>query len=278
MGGHYLRRRVKAADWAFRLAAFAGALLVTGFFFFRMDLSSRGDFATVIALSGGLLGLGLILSLYALLRVWSRGSYGGGRALAALFLGLVVAVPFVIGAFMAMAYPSGNSARTANMVASDAADTQIGGSVLLGREFPATARDVYGASRQVADDLGWEVEIVQSTALPLPAEGDLGVEGTVAVPRPTLRSSFDVNDAYDRFAVTDAGDYTLTAVARAPLFGFPSDVEIRIQEDEGSTFVDLRSHSRDLPRDLGQNRRFVESFLTRLDAAMEQAQSGTVDE
>ena len=49
------------------------------------------------------------------------------------------------------------------------------------------------------------------------AAGDLGVEGTVRIARPTLRSTVDSAATYDRFAEVDAQDYTINAVASAPL-------------------------------------------------------------
>ncbi len=277
MTGHYIRKRVWTADWAFALAGFAGALLFMGFLLFRMGLTRLDDFGSVIGLAAGLLALALVLAIHAIVMVWIAGRPGGGRALAALFLGLLVSIPFAVGAMLAFDNPDGNSAYTAGMVA-DGSTAPAGSTLMLGREFPATGREVYSTARQVADDLGWQVDTVESSALPQPAAGDLGVEGTVRIARPTLRSTVDSAAAYDRFAEIDAQDYTINAVASAPLVGLPSDITIRIQEDGGSTFVDARSVSRDVPRDLGQNRRFIAAFLDRLESAMEMAQSGVVEE
>lgn len=277
MGGHYILKRVWTADWAFRFAGFAGALLLMGFVLFRMGLTPLDDFGSVIGLAAGLLALALILAVHAIVLVWIAGRPGGGRALAALFLALFVSIPFAIGAIMALDNPDGNSAYTAGMTA-DGSIVPAGSTLMLGREFPATGREVYRTARQVADDLGWRIDTVESSSLPQPAAGDLGVEGTVRIARPTLRSSVDSETEYDRFAEIDAQDYTISATAAAPLVGLPSDVTIRIQEDAGSTFVDARSVSRDVPRDLGQNRRFIAAFLDRLDSAMTLAQSGAVEE
>ena len=52
------------------------------------------------------------------------------------------------------------------------------------------------------------------------------------------------------------------------IFALPSDMVVRIAEDGDETFVDVESTSRDTGIDLGQNRRFIERFLTDLDAAM----------
>ncbi|KAA0972505.1 DUF1499 domain-containing protein [Aureimonas fodinaquatilis] len=278
MAGHYIRKRVWAADWSFFLVAFSGALLLTGFAFFRASMSDRLVFAYTVIAVAGFLALGLLLSFYSIAQVWRRGGYGGGRAIAALFLGLIVAAPFVGGGILAYEYPTGNSARTAGLVNETEAEIQEGGALMLGRDFPATAREVYQASRQVLDDLRWRVVEVESASLPELENGDLGVSGTVSVPLPTLRSSIPADTEYDRFAQIDAEEYDITAEAFAPLFHFASDVAIRIQEDSGTTFVDVQATSRDVPRDLGQNRRFIDAFLMRLEAVMSQRQSGVVED
>ena len=57
-------------------------------------------------------------------------------------------------------------------------------------------------------------------------------------------------------------------MARDRLFALPSDVTIRLVQEGGETFVDLRAVSRATGLDLGQNRRFIEAFLADLDLAM----------
>ena len=205
--------------------------------------------------------------------------------MAALFLATILAMPFALGIGLALEYPISNMAATDGIapepVAGELAIPLSQSSLLLGRDFRATAAEVYSAARSSIEASGWDVVEVQASAIPRVAEGDLGVSGTVLVPIPTSRDTpqtVNPDDERDRYAASDSDQYTITAVAYAPVFGFASDVTVRIVEAEGASFVDMRSVSRDLPRDLGQNRRFIEGFFARLEAAMDLLQSGPVEE
>ncbi len=59
------------------------------------------------------------------------------------------------------------------------------------------------------------------------------------------------------------------AVARSFLFGFESDVVIRVVEEEEGTLVDMRSNSRWGPHDIGSNAARIVSFMSDLDTALQ---------
>ncbi|MEE9315164.1 MAG: DUF1499 domain-containing protein [Rhizobiaceae bacterium] len=59
------------------------------------------------------------------------------------------------------------------------------------------------------------------------------------------------------------------AVATSFLFGFESDVVIRLVEEEDGTLVDMRSTSRWGPHDLGSNAKRILTFMKELDAALQ---------
>lgn len=61
----------------------------------------------------------------------------------------------------------------------------------------------------------------------------------------------------------------IEAVASSFLFGFESDVVIRLVEEEEGTLVDMRSVSRHGPHDLGDNARRIVSFMEDLDTALQ---------
>ena len=214
--------------------------------------------------------------------MWFRGAAGGGRALAAAVLALAVLAPFALGAYVYARTPVGRTAATDGMIALDAVTASEGGddapeddgaSVLVeGRRFALPAAQVYANARLVLGDLGWQVLEVEAGD-PDEPEGDLGTSGTVQVPLPTARDSLDPNAAADPLDQPESDEYLVFAVARDRILALPSDVTIRIVEDDEATFVDLRSTSRFGDFDLGQNRRFIESFLTGLDAAMTGAAS-----
>jgi hypothetical protein len=200
---------------------------------------------------------------------------GGGRAVAALIVGCLAALPFVgLGSLFAR-YPEGNFAETIGLASGAVSPASAGSSptggtdVLVGRDFQATATVVYGAVRIAMAASGMEIEDVETSATPRPAPGDLGVTGTISAPIPTPRSTVDPTQPVDRFAGLDADEFTIRGTAYMPILALPSDVTIRIVEDGNTTYVDMRSQSRVLERDLGQNRRIVQGFLARLESSMD---------
>ena len=63
----------------------------------------------------------------------------------------------------------------------------------------------------------------------------------------------------------EATEITIEAQANSPLLGFPSDVAIRLIDEDTSTYVDMRSTSRYGPHDFGDNAARIASFLAELD-------------
>ena len=282
MSGHYIRKRTRLGTYGWALASFAAMLLLAALAFLRLQILDLQGFSVSIAAIAALVLLALLMALSGIAKAWTRGDRGGGRAVAALFLSSLVAVPFALGIALALEYPTSSMAQTDGIDPASAAEVQVASaepgstSIVLGRDFRATAADVYSAARATLEASGWDVVEVQASRVPQPAEGDLGVSGTVIVPIPRFRDALgdDKAQGIDPFAASDSDEYLITAVAYAPILGFASDVTVRIAEVEGTSYVDMRSVSRDLPRDLGQNRRFIEGFLARLDAAVTLLQSG----
>ena len=99
-------------------------------------------------------------------------------------------------------------------------------------------------------------------------DGDLGISGTVDIPRADAARRAVAEAGVDPLDQPDATRLRHRGRRHGPILALPSDITIRIVEDGPETFVDLRSASRDVAWDLGQNRRFIEDFLTRLDTAM----------
>lgn len=80
----------------------------------------------------------------------------------------------------------------------------------------------------------------------LPLEGESPIEPVVVVPVQIL----------------------LQGETRTLVFGFESDISIRLSEEAETTFVDMRSVSRFGPHDLGANARIIATFLAALDAVL----------
>ena len=285
LSGHYIRKRLRTPDWARWIASFSGLLLVAAILVYRLGGIDFEALKTLFLVVIGLVVLALLIAMAALARVWRRGYEGGGQAIAAFFIALLVAAPFLLAGLMAFRYPQVATAETAGMLAADI----VGGSTLTealadgtttsvgdtaatinGRRFQARAAQVYTQARKIFDVEGWAITDVATSAPEeeVPETGDLGVSGTIAIPLPTARASVEVAAAEDPLDRSDSGSYTVKAVARGPILALSSDVTLHIVEDGNETFVDMRSTSRDVAWDLGQNRRFIEDFLTRLDEAM----------
>ncbi|MBC8130181.1 MAG: DUF1499 domain-containing protein [Rhizobiaceae bacterium] len=289
--GHYLRKRLRSPRWARRGAMFSGLLLVVSILVYRLggiDFTAlKAAFVVVL----GLAGLSFLIALVALIRVWRGGHEGGGPAVGAVFAALLVAAPFAFIVYLAARSPQTNTAESDGMLAADiVAGASIGEALganpaadaafpllrtpepqsqVTSRRFQARAAQVYAVARTVLAAKGWELVAVDAGEPEASDQGDdLGISGTVDVPLPTPRSSIDLAAASDPFARADADAYMLQAVATSWILALPSEMTIRIVEDGTETFVDMRSTSRAVARDLGQNRRYVDGFLTALDEAM----------
>ncbi|HEY9056999.1 MAG TPA: DUF1499 domain-containing protein [Aurantimonas sp.] len=293
VSGHYLRKRLRLAGFARKLAAFALILLVTTLVIYRLGAILPQALIGLLLLTAAAAALALLISLYGLLRAWFQGVAGGGAALGAFVLASIGLSPFAYTAYLAAVNPRTNAAYTDGMDPDGAAmvtevqtpadapvtvapETALAEpSVVPGRRFVAAAPRVYAAARIVLDDLGWQVGGVVAegpaaavAATPGLAGGDLGVSGAGDIPIPTARAEIDAAAASDPLDRPDSERYRISAVARDLLFALPSDISIRIIQDGDESFVDLQSVSRSIDIDFGQNRRFIERFLENMDTAM----------
>lgn len=284
MAGHYLKKRLRSAFFARRLAGFAGILLAASVLVFRRRGVDFDAFSTLVGFVGAMVVAAILLALLCLLRVWRRGHEGGGAALAALFIAFIVAAPFGFAGFLALQNPAAGMAQTDGM-AGETPDlaSGLGGAsgeaAISGRVFQARASQIYQAVRRVLGDVGWSVADVE-TAYPqetdepsdaAPDDMPPATAGAIPVPTPRAPPGGDAGegggepDPLDR---PESGEYRIMAVAASPILALPSDVEIVINEDDEQGYLDMRSTSRLGTRDFGQNRRFIEDFLARVDAAM----------
>lgn len=274
--GHYIRKRLRMAGHARRLAAFSLIFLAAGVLVFRLGAIEFEALKGVFLVSFALAAVSLLVACLGLVRAWRRGYKGGGAAIGGAALSIVTLTPFVLLGILAYDNPRVSMAASDGIEASDVATETVGegamsgpdAGLISGRRYQATAAQVFGVARLVLADLGWKVSTVDANVPVDEEDGDLGISGTIDVPVPTPRDSIDPDAGEDPMDQPDSSDYAIEAVAKGPILALPSDVTIRIVEDGPETFVDLRSASRSVAWDLGQNRRFIEDFLTRLDTAM----------
>ena len=129
-------------------------------------------------------------------------------------------------------------------------------------------------ARPTVDASGLPLRLTVPTPRPLfvptkpPAEGE-GALFEVEPVSPVGRG--DDEDADGETATDEAENEEryVEAVATSLIFGFPSDIVIRLIEEEEGTLVDMRSSSRYGPHDLGANAKIVTEFMDDLDLALQ---------
>ncbi|MEM8749366.1 MAG: DUF1499 domain-containing protein [Pseudomonadota bacterium] len=114
-----------------------------------------------------------------------------------------------------------------------------------------------------------------------PRAGENGVPINPSIPkrRPTfLNTPQELAGGFETVQVSPVGrdedtgeqqERYVEAIAESLIMGFPSDVVIRIIEEEDGTLVDMRSSSRWGPHDLGANAAIVINFMQDLDLALQ---------
>ncbi|MDN5928081.1 MAG: DUF1499 domain-containing protein [Hyphomicrobiales bacterium] len=211
------------------------------------------DFLWIMLLVAVLAVAALLLVAVSFRRVWGRGDRGGGAAIVAVLVSLLVLAPFAVAGVWFFLYPRLNDISTdlvsppalvmaakvrndhmnqVGPITREAAARQVAAyPEITGRRYNASPGDVLGAVDHVIARRGWKI-----------------------VSHPPL--------------VDGEREYTLEAVAKTFLFGFPSDVAIRLTDEGESTYVDMRSASRYGDDDFGDNAARVSKFLDALDTGM----------
>lgn len=240
MGAYYERRRVRAAGWSRAVATFAALLLLVSVLGHRFGFLETSGFLAVLVLVAALGCAGLLLAALSFRRIWIRGDRGGRDMTIGTVVSLAVLTPFLIAAVLFartpplsdistdIADPPKLSALRRNAApVPDAAALQAKYyPEITGRRYVLEPELVVASVVGLMSELGWQAEEPVATT---------GVE--------TL----------------------IRAVARTPLLAFPSDVAVRVTDEGGSTYVDVRSASRLGSYDLGCNARRVSNFLKELD-------------
>ena len=219
----------------------------------RWEFVDTFDFLWILLLVAALAVVALLLVAASFRRVWVRGDRGGGAVAVAVLVSLLVLAPFAVTGVRFFLYPRLNDistdlvsppaltmaakARNGHMnpvapITREAADRQIAAYPgITGRRYNASPEDVLSAVDHVVAGRGWKV-----------------------VSHPAL--------------IDGEREYTLEAVAKTFLLGFPSDVAIRLTDEGESTYVDMRSASRYGHDDFGDNARRISKFLDALDTEM----------
>lgn len=246
------RRTSSVAGWSRRLAWFSAVLFVVSGAGHRFGLLETVPFLWTLVVVAMLALAALVLAGMSFPRIWNFGDYGARDAVIGVAVALVVLSPFLFATYCVVAYPQLHDISTdpsdppaLSLAAQQRrpgmnAITGIDGeaATLQFEHYPEIVGRRYDLSLERA------VDIVNSLVEEHRWRAASGAEGY------------------------DPGSDTLTRefLAVSPILGFPADVAIRLIEEDGSTYVDMRSASRYGRHDLGENARRIADFLEEMDS------------
>lgn len=249
MAAYIERRRTRAAGWARRLGAFSLVLLLTAALSRRHGLLDPPDFLLVLRLVAGLAGLALLCAAHAFRRFWNDDDLGGRDLSAGIVFAMIALTPFVVFIYRAAAFPAiddistdaGNPPAFAsvdvdpgsgvNAAAAAAAESETPAETspaLAGRRYDLPLDQVFDVARALVVRQGWIILRASGTDVP-------------------------------------AGEVTIEAQAATPVLAFPVNIAIRVADEAGSTFVDMRAASPYGAYDLGDNAAVISDLLSELD-------------
>ncbi len=299
----YQRPRSVAAAWSRRLGWFALLLALTATLLHRFGLLALPNLVAVLLLSGALALVVLCLSAIGFAMLWLIGAKGGRAAFAGLILAGMVLAPLGFGVVRYLSLPPLIDIATdpANppawievpprtlswlpqpVLTADDSVLQLGSYPdLAGRRYDGAIDRVYEAVEAVVSERKWTqvatigVEAVDFGLGPLaePAEPNAAADvapvvsgageadparAPVPLPRP---------DAIVGPAELLPSLVTLQYSFTSPVLGVLHDVVIRLDEEEETTYVDMRVATRDGNHDLGLNADAVRGFLRELDVLL----------
>ncbi|MEQ1950807.1 DUF1499 domain-containing protein [Mesorhizobium sp. CN2-181] len=250
MAAYIERRRTRAAGWARRLGAFSLVLLLTAGVSRRYGLLEPSDFFLVARLVAGLALLALACAAYAFSRFWNDNDLGGRDLSVGAILALAALMPFAVVFCRAIALPipadiSTDTADPPALVDSAAGEEVGAQSDALVSDAPSsTQADIDPAIRGRRYDLSVDQMVEVANAL-------------------VARQGWIVRT--DARRQTGEKEITIEARAATPILAFPTDIAVRVADESGSAYVDMRAVSPYGGYDLGDNAALVADFLAELD-------------
>lgn len=277
-----------SAYWARRVA------LLAIFVFFAAGLTHRfGSLSTPTLLAFLLLAallalLAIILGFWGLLALWKNGAQGGTASVTAILLSLIPIAPMAFAIPYYLLKPAIRDITTdigqpppflsetvvdqgwlpaqRPTTAKDRAAQGLAYREISGRRYEGAIDRVLNAVLKVGDKTAIIITDEKgSGSLPLVLEPQtrLGAQGPTtgeSIPVPTARPGSEV--------ARPGGEVILQGHVRSTVFGFYSDVIIRLREEPETTLVDMRVASRFGKHDLGAGDRFIQRYFKALDAEL----------
>ena len=169
---------------------------------------------------------------------------------------------------------------------------------VVARRYPLGAGRIFREVAALINDRDWQILTAEGVAVeaPIDDEGSALVAARVVdengipltIPTPKCRPKINPENSFAGFesvavapvgrndqnegadtSNTELDERYIEAVAQSFVFGFKSDVVVRIIEEEDGTLIDIRSNSRWGPHDLGSNAKRITEFMADLDTALQ---------
>ncbi|KEC55398.1 DUF1499 domain-containing protein [Bartonella koehlerae] len=248
MKNTYVRLVSRAAIWSPRFGGLAFLILLFSILLQRFAMINVTDFMILIIISVCCAIISLFLSVKALYSLWVYGALGGMKALRGIIYSLITATPLVFFFGFWFALPALYDIST---------DTQ---------KPPAFFHTI-----RPRDALPLKSVLTEQAVLQMSKWPEMSGRRYDGSPDHIRESVLNVLEAYNWPVVAqrafkgEESMFYIETVAKTFYFGFISDIVIRLTDEGDTTFVDMRSASRYLPRDLGTNATFIIDFMDALD-------------
>jgi hypothetical protein len=244
------RRVTRAAGWARRTGAFALVLSVTAALSHCYSLLDTPAFLTVLTLVPVIACAALVFAGVAFHRFWNDGDLGGFDLGVGTLLALIVLAPFLFAGYRAAVLPmladiSTDTADPPSLV--QAAAARGSG---MNRVLPIAPPAAAEQARAYPNVTGRRYDLPFDQALEV-------VEAVMAAKGWSFRPGGLEHPP---------GEVTIEAETATPLIALPVDVSVRLTDEAGPTYVDMRSAWRYGRHDLGDNAARISAFLAELDA------------
>ncbi|WP_409361693.1 DUF1499 domain-containing protein [Bartonella heixiaziensis] len=244
----YVRLISRAAVWSPRFGGLAFLILLFSMFLQRFSVIDVTDFILLIIISACCVAVSLFLAVKALHSLWVYGALGGMKALRGIIYSLITATPLMLFFGLWFSFPALHDVST---------DTQ---------NPPAFFR-----TTRPSDALPLKSVLTKQAAVQMSSWPEMSGRRYDGSPERIRESVLNVLAAYDWPVVAqrefqgEEDALYIETMAKTFYLGFISDIVIRLTDEGGTTFVDMRSASRYLPRDLGTNAAFIIDFMDALD-------------
>ncbi|WP_332065924.1 DUF1499 domain-containing protein [Bartonella sp. CB189] len=245
MRKQYVRLVSRAAIWSPRFGVLAFFLLLFSVLLQRFSIIYVTDFIVLITISSFFVIISLFLSVKALYSLWTYGAKGGMQAFKGIVYSLITTTPLVLFWGLWFTFPSIYDVST---------DTQ---------KPPAFFHHI-----RPGGALPIKTILIEQTTLQTSKWPEMSGRRYDGSPDNIRKSILNVLDNYGWPVVAQRefkNDLYIATKAKTPYLGFISDIMIRLTNEENTTFVDMRSSSRYMPKDFGANATFIIDFMNALD-------------